>query len=73
MKSPMDKIQLWKYHNNWNASIILADSQYWFEYSTRVTGKGKTRDKAIKCLCDTLMTLREEIGRVVHEENVNKL
>ena len=68
----MNKIQTWKYKNEWIANIIFASDNIISEYTANIYGRGKTKEKAISSLCDALMTLSEEIKGVVHEVNINK-
>jgi len=69
----MNKINVWKYKNEWIANRIFAKDSITSEYTANIYGRGKTKGEAINSLCDALMTLSEEIKGVVHEVNINKL
>ena len=63
----MDKIETWKYNGEWRASRMFADDKITARYSVTTLGVGKTKEEAINSLCDALMTLSEEIKKVVYE------
>ena len=66
----MDKINTWKYRNEWHANRVLIDDGIITRYSVNIYGTGKTKAEAINSLCDALMILSEKIKEVVHEVNV---
>ncbi len=62
----MKEITTWNYDNKWHAQRAFNNNSLTF------TGTGKTKEEAISSLCDAMMTLSEEMKRVVHEVNINE-
>ena len=67
----MDKIRTYKSGKGWKADRNFANCDKAHYYSLITAGMGKTKEEAINSLCDALMTLSEEIDRVVHEVSIN--